>query len=116
MLNPDSILSKLIMAMVTAYWNGHYRDPDMAWVPHTELAKITVAYSQRFGEWYAKSNKHIKVEKRSDGDNNYSYRLTTCPDNIDWDKLRLKMTGEPIKHAGRVVERRRCRRVWRYDR
>lgn len=97
-------IDRLIMAMITAYWKGFHR-PGEEWVPHTELAKITVAYSQRFGEWYVKSNENIKVEKRSDGDNNYSYRLKTCPDKIDWDTLKAVVPHQRIRRTGRVLQK-----------
>lgn len=102
-MNPNRKIDKLIMAMVTAYWKG-FHCPGEEWIPHTVLAQITVAYSQRFGEWYAKSNEHIGVEKRSDGDGGYSYRLKTCPDNIDWENLKIKLPRQRIRR-GRKVEK-----------
>lgn len=104
MLNLNLKSNQLIQKMVTAYWNGHFRDKDMAWVPHTDLAKITVAYSQRFGGWLKESNGLIKVEKRSDGDKGYSYRLVTCPDYIDWDTLKPVVPRQRKKRHGKPVE------------
>lgn len=74
-------------------------------MPHTELALITVAYSQRFGNWYKKSNKLIKVINRPDGNKGFSYRLTTCPDYIDWDEFKVIMPEQRIRHAGTAQEK-----------
>lgn len=88
-----------------AYRDAQLDDPEKAWVSHTELALITVAYSQRFGEMKRKSNKLIKFKRRSDGDKKYSYSLTTCPDYIDWGTFKVTIPEHRIRHAGTAQEK-----------
>jgi hypothetical protein len=55
---------------------------------HKELAIITVAYSQRFGEWRKIG---IETSKEPDGGSGFRYKLLTDPRTIDTINIRLKV-------------------------
>jgi hypothetical protein len=61
-------------------------------VSHRELCLITPAYSQRFGDWKKAA---VEIEKQSDGNGGFRYKLLTDPRTIDTMNIRLKLADIP---------------------